>query len=77
MSGTPVGALRTAARRIGMDPIDYAERIVQGLKRCTLCRAWHPRTAFGVESCRSDGLFTSCRVSRNRRARQRYAERTR
>jgi hypothetical protein len=75
MSGTPVGGLRSAATRILADPVVYAERIIAGQKWCWLCRDWHPRAAFGLDTHRSDGKNANCREAIGRRAKRQYAAR--
>lgn len=57
---------KTAAKRIGISLEEYVARIASGEKWCTFCKAWHPRTIFGVDKSRGDGLSASCRGRANR-----------
>lgn len=71
MPGTPIGALRTAARRVGLTESEYAARVEAGEKWCTACKAWHPRSAFVADRSRGDGLRARCLASE--RGRKPYA----
>lgn len=70
--GSEAGALRTAARRLGLDPDDYARRVAAGLRWCTRCKAWHPRSEFGRDASRSDGLMRACRHGRREHRRRTF-----
>jgi vancomycin permeability regulator SanA len=74
VSGSPVGGIRAAAARIGLDSLVYAQRVVDGDKWCWLHQAWHLKAAFGIDRHRSDGLHANCRQARSVLAKQRYAE---
>lgn len=63
--------LKTAARRVGLDPDEYAARLSAGEKWCTACKEWHPRDAFVVDRTRGDGRKASCLVADRRRPRGR------
>lgn len=63
--GSAEGAEKTAARRIGLLVDDYRAKIVDGLKWCTLCRVWHEKSNFAVDSTRAGGLSPKCRDSKN------------
>lgn len=54
------GAIKTAAKRIGIDRDEYLRMIKQGKKWCSGCKEWHHYTAFGADNYRSDGLATMC-----------------
>ena len=77
MAQTREGAIKVAAKRIGISTEEYRAHIYAGQKFCITCRYWHPRNEFSMDASRSDGLHPSCRASRNRRARQQYEPRDR
>lgn len=64
--GSAVGAMKAAATRLGMDVDEYAAR-VQVKKWCRPCKVWRPRTAFGVDRSRGDGLSSRCKSHGARR----------
>lgn len=69
MSATPHGGRRMAAKRLGIPLRIYEAHIAEGKKWCTGCRAWHPKSAFGVDVSRYDGLHHYCRESIRQRTR--------
>jgi hypothetical protein len=70
MSGSYIGAWKSAARRTGAPDVHaYLARRDAGEKWCRGCRAWHARTAFGVDRSRGDGLAPLCRDAKNQRER--------
>lgn len=66
MAGNAHGALKTAARRVGLSVEAYGEMLARDLKWCYACRAFHPHTAFGVDRARGDGLSARCATSPGR-----------
>lgn len=62
--GSALGVRKVHAARMGITLDEYDARVAAGKKRCTRCKAWHPRSAFGADRSRSDGLDASCRTSR-------------
>lgn len=70
--GSQTGAVRTAARRLGMTEDEYMQRVDAGLKHCGRCREWHPRSEFGNDASRSDGLASRCRRSKDQGQRDAY-----
>lgn len=64
MAGNRNGAMKTAARRAGVSLDEYRERIGKGQKRCTRCKTWHERAAFGADVSRPDGLSSTCLFGR-------------
>jgi len=52
------------AAQIGVTEDQYKEHMAAGEKWCMSCKSWHPRTEFGVDRGRSDGLRPQCRASR-------------
>lgn len=85
MSGTPSGAIRTAASKADCTEAGYRSMVSAGMKWCTRCKAWHDRCRFGIDVSRYDGLSSRCLVGRvfihpevkrarcNEAARRRYA----
>lgn len=70
MSGTVIGIEKTAAAKVGVSVEEYRRRLSVGEKWCTRCRSFHPRTAFGRDILRSDGLAAHCLASRRVRVRK-------
>lgn len=70
--GSSYGALKAAARRIGITPSDYINCVESGLKWCTSCKDWHARLAFPADASRRDGLAASCRSGRIKRYKLHY-----
>lgn len=64
----------TAARRLSMTVAEYQQRRASE-KHCVFCRAWHPRSVFGRDRGRSDGLSHSCLASRRRESAAQYQRR--
>lgn len=72
MSGSAEGALRTAAKRVGLSPSEYLDRVNAGLRWCYRDQDWEPIANFGRDRSRMDGLERCCRRSRNAAARSRH-----
>lgn len=70
--GSPEGALRTAAARVGLGVNEYIDRLNKGLRYCYRCQDWHKADEFGKDAGRPDGLARSCRRSKNAAARRAY-----
>ena len=68
--GTYDGAIRCAAKRLGLSADDYVARRAAGLKYCWSCRKWISDQRFGLDAVRSDGLAGRCRECKNRRERE-------
>ena len=62
--GSKVGAMKVAAKRIGVTIEEYQQRIEQGLKWCHTCRRWVERDGFHIDKSRGDGLATVCKSCR-------------
>lgn len=60
--GSRIGLLKTAAKRLGMEPVDYLRKIEEGYKHCTKCKTWKPTSDFGSDRTRGDGLAARCRA---------------
>lgn len=58
--GSRVGVMKQAAQRVGVTVEEYERRVAAGLKWCTACKAWQPRSEFVVDRSRSDGLRARC-----------------
>lgn len=68
--GNATGALKTAARRLQLPLEDYLAHVRAGEKYCWRCVAWHPRSEFGVERDRPDGLTPYCLASKRVKVRR-------
>lgn len=64
MAGTLDGAIKVAAKRVGVSTNEYARRRGLGERWCFGCKAWHEITAFGSDASRADGVARSCRAAR-------------
>lgn len=58
--GSKLGALKVAAKRIGMSFENYMAKRNAGLKRCMACKRWLSRDQFGKSKIRGDGLEPTC-----------------
>lgn len=65
--GSRDGALKVAARRVGVTVEEYTAKVAAGQKWCTRCRAWRLRSEFVADRSRGDGLAASCRAHKDRR----------
>lgn len=77
MAQTHDGAIKIAAKKAGVSEAEYRRLLDSGMKWCTLCQAWHPRSEFGSDTSRWDGLTASCRDSRCAKSRAEYLPRPR
>lgn len=59
------------ARRIGLSPEEYAQRVANGEKWCTAHKAWHDISAFPVDRSRYDGRKAKCLLADHGRPRGR------
>ncbi len=64
MPGNRTGALKIAAKRLGLSLDDYLNRIKGGQKWCTRCREWHSVGDFISDPSRADGINPNCRKTR-------------
>lgn len=60
MPGNALGAVKTAAVKVGISVSDYKSRIDAGMKHCTKCREWRASVEFGHDQSRHDGLAAKC-----------------
>lgn len=65
MAQTRDGAIKQAARRIGIAVDDYLAHIAAGRKWCHKCRTWRSRIDFPIDRSRGDGLAATCRACRS------------
>lgn len=72
--GNRIGAERAAATRLGLSLVEYRKKR-RRQKWCTLCKAWHAKSAFAKDARRSDGLSADCRAGHAKRARAAYVRR--
>ena len=59
--GRKTGAIKTAAKKIGISFEEYVSKAESGLKWCHKCASWKRRFEFNKDSTRSDGLNATCR----------------
>lgn len=72
MAQTQDGAIKIAAKKIGISERHYRDLVAAGQKWCTACKKWHPVAEFASDRSRRDGLTASCREARNTRSREVY-----
>jgi hypothetical protein len=75
--GSAVGAVKTAAARIGLSVDVYLQRIASGGKRCFACEQWKDMGEFSLDRHRGDGRSATCRACRTKQYRERYVPRPR
>jgi len=64
--GSALGTRKAAATRVGVSLVEYDSRLLAGEKWCHACTSWHPRSEFGTDRHRADGLAAVCRRARER-----------
>lgn len=65
MAGTRTGAIVGAARRLCRPVEEHVARVTSGEKWCTRCKRMQPRSDFGRDASRGDGLAAACIASRS------------
>lgn len=70
MPGNATGALKTAARRIGVSVEEYASRERNGERWCITHKRWEPRADFSRDRSRGDGLEKQCRLAKAQKNRR-------
>lgn len=70
--GSSLGAIKTAAARVGVSVAEYERRRDNGEKWCRVCRNWHRSSAFNADRSRGDGLAPLCTEAQRRLGRERY-----
>ena len=61
MTQTKEGAVKIAAKKIGVSVDRYKINIQKGLLWCTGCRAWHEKDEFNFDKSRWSGRAQSCK----------------
>ena len=72
MAQTKEGAIKIAAKKIGIDVVNYKRNINSGVFWCTGCREWHHKSEFNKDKSRWNGYAQYCRDYINRTTRERY-----
>lgn len=60
MAQTREGAIKVAAKRIGITVEEYTDKVANGLKWCHKCKSWEPTARFNTDKSRWDGLTAKC-----------------
>lgn len=61
MAQTKEGAVKIAAKKIGISIAEYKINIQKDLLWCTGCKAWHGKDEFNLDKSRWSGRAQSCR----------------
>ncbi len=61
MAQTKEGAIKIAAKKIGISVDEYKKYVFKGYLWCTGCRLWHEITDFNYDKSRWSGHAQSCR----------------
>lgn len=61
MAQTKEGAVKIAAKKIGIPIDNYKANIQKGFLWCTGCKAWHKKNDFNFDKSRWSGRAQSCR----------------
>lgn len=72
MAQTSKGAMLALCHKAGCTWEEFESRVAAGEKWCWFCKIWHPRTAFGSDSSRYDGLAARCKAARSMRLAETY-----
>ena len=72
MAQTKEGAVKIAAKKIGIPVGKYKTNIRNGLLWCTGCRLWHKKREFNRDKSRWSKHAQSCRNYLNEKSRNRY-----
>ena len=70
MAMTIEGAIKIAAKRLGLTVRQYKGNIQRGLLWCVGCQRWHSMRRFGSHKSRSSGHAQSCRSYRKKYRRE-------
>jgi len=62
MAQTKEGALKTAAKKIGITVAEYLALVDDGKKHCTKCKQWKRWAEFATDRSRYDDLAARCRL---------------
>jgi hypothetical protein len=71
-TGHQLGAMKVAAKRIGICFEAYIENIVAGRRWCHACQSFHEKPEFGIDRTRGDGLARLCLKAKAKRCRTSY-----
>lgn len=63
--GSSAGAVKIAARKIGISPEAYQRHLDAGELWCCGCRAFHAANEFAINANRSTGRDERCRKARS------------
>ena len=77
MAQTYEGAIKTAAKKIGVTVVEYKRWLASGRKWCGNCRAWQLQNAFGKDISRWDGMAAVCLESKRDKQRAAYTPKPR
>lgn len=77
MAQTQIGALKIAAKIIGVTLEEYQRRTFRGEKWCSGCKEWHIIELFGKDASRYDRLSTVCLAYRKTLYERKYIHRVR
>lgn len=72
MAQTKLGALKTAAKKAGVDTHTYAAKVEAGEKFCYACADWKPVADYPKDASRHDGLGALCRSCRSSKCKAAY-----
>lgn len=62
MAQTKAGAIKIAAKKVGVALEEYQAKIAAGLKHCRECRLWLTVASFVTDRSRYDGLASRCKL---------------
>lgn len=61
MAGNYDGAIKSAAKKIGITPQEWKRKVRNNEAWCYCCKSWVSRGMFGVDKSRGNGLASSCK----------------
>lgn len=65
--GSKAGAIKVAAKKIGLSPDEYLSHINRGEKWCVGHKRWELPYMFGKDSGKADGLDRECKEAKSKR----------
>jgi hypothetical protein len=71
-TGHKLGAIKVAAKRIGVSFDTYMANVSSGKRWCHACRAFHDQSIFGSDISRSDGIARICLEAKSQQGRSKY-----
>ena len=72
MAQTKEGAIKIAAKRMGISIEQWKFNVQSGLLWCTGCKAWHKKDKFAYDKSRWSGHAQSCRLYKKIETKKRY-----